>query len=192
MKRYCLALLIAIAATYVFIPQQRVLSSSSKKSRREYVEGRMLVKLRSQGSAVSELDDVAGKVMPAGSAQTERLSYRDSGALYLMSLSDGISVEDSIVTAKMNPQVEYAEPDYFYHPADTQPNDPFFNFMWDMQNTGDNPIAICSSCGSGGNKAGADIGATRAWDITTGSDDIVVAITDTGIDLSHPDFTFKD
>jgi thermitase len=56
------------------------------------------------------------------------------------------------------------------------PNDPLFNEQWSLQNTGQRD-----------GKAGADICATRAWAKTTGSNKIVVAVIDTGVDYSHTD-----
>ena len=191
MKRCFPVVFVLFFAGVLFLPQNKV-SGTSKPARPEYAEGRVLVKLRAQGRALSELDSLAGEVMPAGRGQAERLAARDSGATYLVRLGAGVSVEEGIAAARANPDVEFAEPDYLYYPADTTPDDPFFNFMWDMLNTGNNPVAICGTCGSQNDKAGADIGATQAWDITTGDDSIVVGITDTGIDISHPDFTFKD
>lgn len=52
--------------------------------------------------------------------------------------------------------------------ASVAPNDSQYQTLWGMSGT--NGIA-----------------APQAWDITTGSDDVVVAIIDTGIDYTHPD-----
>jgi subtilisin family serine protease len=62
------------------------------------------------------------------------------------------------------------------------PNDPQFNQQWQYVNDGSN-----------GGVVDADIDADEAWDITTGGltpmgDEIVAAILDDGIELSHPDF----
>lgn len=60
------------------------------------------------------------------------------------------------------------------------PNDPQFGNQWDKQNTGQN---IQGQNGV----AGADTSVTEAWDTTIGSRDTVVAVIDTGVDLTHPD-----
>ncbi|MBA3900875.1 MAG: S8 family serine peptidase [Bacteroidetes bacterium] len=64
------------------------------------------------------------------------------------------------------------------------PDDAQFGDMWGLHNTG-----------QGGGKAGADISAPDAWDITTGGltangDTIVVAVIDNGFQLNHPDLNF--
>jgi len=56
------------------------------------------------------------------------------------------------------------------------PNDPFFSQQWALQNTGQT-----------GGTPDADIDAPEAWDIDTGSAEVVIAIIDSGIDLTHPD-----
>jgi subtilisin family serine protease len=56
------------------------------------------------------------------------------------------------------------------------PNDPLFNEQWSLQNTGQRD-----------GKRGADICATRAWAKTTGSNRVVVAVIDTGVDYRHTD-----
>ncbi|MBX7134510.1 MAG: S8 family serine peptidase [Fimbriimonadaceae bacterium] len=59
---------------------------------------------------------------------------------------------------------EYAHPDYFCHPIEI-PNDPQVMQQWHL----------------------FQVSAPRAWDATAGSASVVIAITDTGVDLTHPD-----
>jgi large repetitive protein len=112
------------------------------------------------------------------SIDVESLSPTDASGPYLVSLPVEVSAEQAIRTALRDERVEYVEPNAPIYAADTIPNDPFFEFMWQLQNKPLNEYV---------GKPGADIGAARAWDITTGNPKVVVAILDTGIELSHPD-----
>jgi subtilisin family serine protease len=95
----------------------------------------------------------------------------------------------------MTDLVEYAEPNFkiylddpskFASPADlllresdpgtVLPNDPMFKDQWALSNVGQN-----------GGKKDADIAAIKAWLKTQGSDDVVVAVLDSGFDYTHPD-----
>jgi subtilisin family serine protease len=55
-------------------------------------------------------------------------------------------------------------------------NNPSFSQQWSLNNTGQS-----------GGTAGDDIHATQAWSISTGSQNVVVAVVDTGIDYTDPD-----
>jgi hypothetical protein len=69
----------------------------------------------------------------------------------------------------------YAEPDYIVH-ASVLPNDTSFTELWGLHNTG-----------QAGGTPDADIDAPEAWNLTTGSADVLVGVIDTGIDHTHPD-----
>ncbi|MFW5750107.1 MAG: S8 family serine peptidase [Planctomycetota bacterium] len=56
------------------------------------------------------------------------------------------------------------------------PDDEHFDSLWGLHNTGQ----------SGGTDD-ADIDAPEAWAQTTGSDSVLAAVIDTGIDYTHPD-----
>lgn len=68
------------------------------------------------------------------------------------------------------------EANTYLRALDTTPNDAEFGKLYGLHNQGQT-----------GGTAGADIKATRAWDITTGSHDVIVGVIDTGIDYTHPD-----
>jgi subtilisin family serine protease len=63
-----------------------------------------------------------------------------------------------------DPNVEYAEPNYLARAA-AMPNDTLFASQWAL----------------------AQINAPMAWDVVTGTSEVVLAILDTGLDVAHPD-----
>ncbi len=90
-------------------------------------------------------------------------------------LTPGVGLEAALAAYRAHPQVLYAEPDYRVRIA-TTPNDPRAGEMWPLENTGQT-----------GGTADVDVDAYRAWDVTTGSGDTLLAVIDTGIDYTHPD-----
>ena len=82
------------------------------------------------------------------------------------------------------PEVEYAEPNYEINLEEEAsgpllpilPHDPQFTDQWALANSGQR-----------GGKKGADISATLAWAKTTGSEKVVVAVLDSGVDYTHED-----
>src|SRR5689334_19055779 len=79
---------------------------------------------------------------------------------------------------RSHPDVEYVEPNYQIQ-SDATPNDVWFGQLWGLRNIGQ----VVGKAGT----PGADISATSAWDISTGSRATVVAVIDTGIDYTHSD-----
>jgi serine protease len=71
---------------------------------------------------------------------------------------------DRIRSLREDPEVEYAEPNFIRKPC-ISPNDPRFDLQWHFRL----------------------INLQEAWDITTGSDEITVAVLDSGILSGHPD-----
>ncbi|XGC80893.1 S8 family serine peptidase [Bdellovibrio bacteriovorus] len=88
--------------------------------------------------------------------------------------------EDVVKVLLENPWVEIAEPNYIYK-ASRIPNDPMFGLLWGLRNIGQSDIDRNPGVKD------MDIDAEKAWDITTGSKKILVAIIDSGVEYTHPD-----
>ena len=134
---------------------------------------RLIVKYRSTNAALSAQVDSPPILQRLSDAAAAPLDYvramtEDTHVVSLperRSLTEVAAIADRL--AKL-PEIEYAEPDRILRPQLT-PNDPQYANQWHY-------------FGAYG------IDAPAAWDITTGSTDIVVAVIDTGI-LNHADLT---
>ncbi len=73
----------------------------------------------------------------------------------------------------------FAEPNYGLFVDACVVNDQYFPRQWNIQNTG------TTQQGSG--TPDADMNVVNAWEITTGSPNVKVAVLDSGVDTLHPD-----
>jgi len=151
------------------LPQWQVPGGSSSADMPKYRPNEVLVRFRS-GTAKASMDAVHSQV----AAQVMKTFSRLAG-LQLVRIGSETRVEDAIARYKQNPEVLYAEPNYILR-ALALPNDPRFGELWGLNNTGQS-----------GGTVDADIDAPEAWDLTTGSSDVVVAVMDSGIDYNHQD-----
>ena len=91
------------------------------------------------------------------------------------------AVESVVAALSHNPQVEFAEPNLYLW-AFADPNDPYDNT--DCYWTSEGPCMT--------QWAWAKVNAYAAWDVTTGSTAVKVAVVDTGIDVGDPNYWFPD
>jgi subtilisin family serine protease len=108
------------------------------------------------------------------------ISERGLDRVFVLKLEPGSDVRAKVSELRASEDVEYAEPNYLVKTGTIIPNDPQFTKQWALFNNG---IFI----GDYVSTPNADIKAYKAWDITLGGDDVIIALSDTGVDLTHPD-----
>jgi subtilisin family serine protease len=128
---------------------------------KSYVEGEVLVQF------VNEKVRASARTLNARIGATVVREFADFGGWQQLKLPQGLTVEAAIKRYRAAAGVRIAQPNFIYHPTDTTPNDPSFNQQYGP----------------------AKVSAPLAWDTTTGSSAVVVAIVDTGIRYTHEDLS---
>lgn len=91
--------------------------------------------------------------------------------------SDTMDTEQLIKTLEKNPNVEFAEPNYIQKAESLASDEPYYGSQWHMNNDGNHFEST-----------GYDLNVNPVYDkVTTGSDKVVVAVIDTGVDYTHED-----
>jgi len=139
----------------------------------EFVPGELLVGFRSSSSPTQM--DAALDHSDVSVAQDLARTHTK-----LVRVPDSASLASAMDHLRRQPGVQFVEPNYIYHEDVTTANDPSFPSLWGLNNTGQSVNGVAGTFD-------ADIDAPEAWDITTGSTNVVVAIVDSGIDYNHPD-----
>ena len=151
-------------------------------------EPEVLVRFKS-GLTIADIKRIASRSNDRVEDEIESVS----GLVAIDDLDNADAEDVARQYESMSEYVAYAEPNYeirlddpVNHNARRRdaapvsrlgvPNDPQFNEQWALNNTGQN-----------GGKANAHIDALKAWAKTQGSEEVVVAVLDTGVDYNHRD-----
>jgi len=118
--------------------------------------------------------------------QSRKLRRIQRIGIYQIQIPEDVTVEEMLYILKRNPDVEYAEPNYLRYLTIT-PNDTLFSEQYALYNSGQ----VAGPPGSPQGKERADIKATAAWEETKGDEKIIIAVLDTGVELTHPDIKNK-
>ena len=133
----------------------------------EYVQGEVILKFKpgvSEQNRAKVYAELGGdRIKPLGRINAELRRVHS------------MSVETAVRRLRSRPDISYAEPNYVLHISET-PNDSRFPELYGLNNTGQT-----------GGTVDADIDATQAWDVFTGSSNVLIGVIDTGVDYMHPD-----
>ncbi len=126
-----------------------------------FVPGRLLVKFQAGTTP-------AAVAAAHASAHGKSLGKLAGAEVEVVAVSSCATVSQSLSAYLQNKNVAFAEPDGIA-PPDLAANDPYYLSQWYL----------------------AKIGGPAAWDVTTGSSTVTIAILDTGVDPTHPDLAAK-
>jgi subtilisin family serine protease len=133
-----------------------------------------------QGQAVTVYADSwivrsSGDLGPAAFAATSGWRASPLGEGFYSLVTPGAGTADVLGWAQAVAGVASVEPDFAIAPKALS-DDPSFGSLWGLNNVGQS-----------GGVFDADIDAPEAWNTTTGSRSVVVAVIDTGVDYTHRD-----
>jgi subtilisin family serine protease len=135
----------------------------------EHVADELIVAFKEGTKSFVSPNNIANDIVivrPIGKAMTPGTGVKalTNGSLSLIRNESKMSLRELADQLAQDPSVDYVEPNYIVRHSGV-PNDPKWNKQWALPK----------------------IDAAKAWDSAVGSDSVIVAVIDTGIDYNHPD-----
>lgn len=131
--------------------------NTAKKYEEKYKDGELLVKFK------DHVEDAKKEHIHKKLGARKKKEFKGL-RLHHVELPAGLSVQDAMKYYRADPGVEYAERNFIVN-AYREPNDAYYPYLWGMMK----------------------INAPAVWENQTGTNGVVVAVNDTGIDYDHPD-----
>jgi subtilisin family serine protease len=203
MRKFRGVILLLTICLLVALPRVRVTAVSSAEARQYRAPGEIIIKLKESardltvenpgdrlmiiartvgeaagGASAGTVEPLAS--FPAGGKVSEIISRRGLDRIFVLKYPPDADLDALISKLSANEQVEYAHPNYRIKTSTIVPDDPAFEAQWGLRNLG---VGVDNNAST----IDADIKAVQAWEITTGSPNVIVAVSDTGIDITHPD-----
>lgn len=160
-----------------FMPNEAVIKMNSQEKVNSSVRARTDLRLRHQdlrrANLVSFSSTAASVLTSASGNKSKAINSADELADLNPESYEKFVTINKIKELSLDPGVSYAEPNYLRNTQLT-PNDEYYSAQWHYP----------------------AMNLPQAWDITTGTssageDDVIVAVVDTGVFLSHPDLSGK-
>lgn len=192
--------LVSLAAVVGQIERWRTMLKSSNAEVQRVVKKRDVAKTVIRGAAPEVLVRFkpgvsVEQIKAIAAANNDSMADEIESVSGLSAIDDLDNADSAAVAAQYSAMAEvaYAEPNFqiklddpiqkesprdlkFREPSTDGPNDPLFSDQWALSNTGQD-----------GGTARADIDAIAAWARSQGSDEVVVAVLDSGVDYTHVD-----
>lgn len=140
---------------------------TEKERRQGYRDGALLARPRAAWR------EIADEAEPREGFRVAR-KFSRFGDLRVLEITSGETTAQALARLRATGRYDYVEPDRL-RIATATPNDPNFAQQWSLNNTG------------AGGTAGADIDALAGWDLVHDAPNVIVAVIDTGVRLTHTD-----
>ena len=132
----------------------------------------------------SEFNKINKNITPS----FRELKIDPNNKLLRLSFPKNISIDSVLTVYKKSGKYEFVEQDYVGYGSGVQvsPNDNFFDLQYSLKNDGSFNTNFMSEMNIV-SVTGADINIEGLWDYTKGDQELIVAVIDSGMNMTHED-----